>query len=216
MSGRALVKMPYDAEIEYLESKGEYTSGTGIDLGIYGSMDLDFSIDFMPLEVSTEATKGVGSIFGARTNWNKNIYQLSTFNKSNISSQRGHFVCASNYGYSNNNAPWLGLVANQRCSISKRGLVFTRPNGTTVTLPSQTFTTPVTISVFSYHSTTTYSESQIKMRLYRLTFSRNSVVLRDLIPVRVGQVGYLYDKVSGQLFGYIGESDFILGPDKSN
>ena len=36
----------------------------------------------------------------------------------------------------------------------------------------------------------------------------------DLIPVRVGQVGYMYDKVSGQLFGNVGTGDFGLGPDK--
>lgn len=35
----------------------------------------------------------------------------------------------------------------------------------------------------------------------------------DLIPVRIGQVGYMYDRVSGQLFGNAGTGDFILGPD---
>lgn len=36
----------------------------------------------------------------------------------------------------------------------------------------------------------------------------------DLVPIRVGQVGYMYDKVSGQLFGNSGTGNFILGPDK--
>lgn len=35
----------------------------------------------------------------------------------------------------------------------------------------------------------------------------------DAIPVRVGNVGYMYDKVSGKLFGNAGTGDFILGPD---
>jgi hypothetical protein len=43
---------------------------------------------------------------------------------------------------------------------------------------------------------------------------RNDVLVRDMIPVRVGNVGYLYDKVSGQLFGNSGTGNFILGPDK--
>ena len=38
-------------------------------------------------------------------------------------------------------------------------------------------------------------------------------ILRDFIPVRVGNVGYMYDKVSGQLFGNSGTGSFILGPD---
>lgn len=35
----------------------------------------------------------------------------------------------------------------------------------------------------------------------------------DMMPVRVGQVGYMYDKVSGQLFGNQGSGSFILGND---
>ena len=35
----------------------------------------------------------------------------------------------------------------------------------------------------------------------------------NLIPVRVGQVGYMYDTVSGQLFENSGTGSFIVGPD---
>ena len=34
-------------------------------------------------------------------------------------------------------------------------------------------------------------------------------------PVRVGTTGYLYDSVSGNLFGNEGTGDFILGNDKT-
>lgn len=40
-------------------------------------------------------------------------------------------------------------------------------------------------------------------------------LVRDFIPVRVGDIGYLYDQVSGQLFGNAGTGSFILGPDIS-
>ena len=40
----------------------------------------------------------------------------------------------------------------------------------------------------------------------------------DFIPVRVGSganaVGYLYDRVSGELFGNMGSGAFVIGPDK--
>ena len=51
-------------------------------------------------------------------------------------------------------------------------------------------------------------------RIYNVKFSRNDMIVMDMIPVRVGNVGYMYDKVSGQLFGNSGTGDFILGPDK--
>lgn len=38
----------------------------------------------------------------------------------------------------------------------------------------------------------------------------------NFIPVRIGQVGYMYDTISGQLFGNSGSGNFILGPDVAN
>lgn len=43
---------------------------------------------------------------------------------------------------------------------------------------------------------------------------KDDVLMLDLIPVRKGNVGYMYDKVSGELFGNAGTGQFILGPDK--
>jgi hypothetical protein len=40
-------------------------------------------------------------------------------------------------------------------------------------------------------------------------------ILFDFIPVRKGTVGYMYDRVSGKLFGNAGSGDFVLGPDKN-
>lgn len=43
--------------------------------------------------------------------------------------------------------------------------------------------------------------------------TNNGIKKLELIPVRVGQVGYMYDTVSGELFGNAGTGDFVLGPD---
>ena len=51
--------------------------------------------------------------------------------------------------------------------------------------------------------------------LYRVVFYEYQTIVRDFIPVRVGNVGYMYDKVSGKLFGNAGTGNFILGPDKN-
>ena len=40
-------------------------------------------------------------------------------------------------------------------------------------------------------------------------------LMADFIPVRVGTVGYMYDRVSGQLFGNAGTGAFVIGPDKT-
>lgn len=50
-----------------------------------------------------------------------------------------------------------------------------------------------------------------KISAFQVTRGHDLVL--DLIPVRVGSVGYMYDRVSGTLFGNIGTGDFIVGPD---
>lgn len=51
----------------------------------------------------------------------------------------------------------------------------------------------------------------IKFHSFRI--KKNDTIMYDLIPVRVGAVGYMFDKISRQLFGNNGTGDFILGPD---
>ena len=47
----------------------------------------------------------------------------------------------------------------------------------------------------------------------RLTDKASGEIVRDLIPVRVGNVGYMYDKVSKELFANAGSGSFTLGGD---
>ena len=51
--------------------------------------------------------------------------------------------------------------------------------------------------------------------IYSFKHKKATGEILDLIPVRVGQVGYMYDKVSKKLFGNNGTGSFILGPDKN-
>ena len=43
----------------------------------------------------------------------------------------------------------------------------------------------------------------------------SGAIVCDFIPVRVGTVGYMYDRVSGQLFSNQGTGAFVIGPDKT-
>ena len=56
-------------------------------------------------------------------------------------------------------------------------------------------------------------EYKCALKMYMSSIVLNDVCVRNFIPVRVGNVGYMYDKVSGQLFGNSGTGNFILGPD---
>ena len=50
--------------------------------------------------------------------------------------------------------------------------------------------------------------------IYACQIYEGDTLVRDFIPVRKGTTGYMYDKVSGNLFGNSGTGDFVLGNDK--
>ena len=52
-------------------------------------------------------------------------------------------------------------------------------------------------------------------RIKSFSVKEEGTLVRDFIPVRVGDVGYMYDRVSGQLFRNAGTGAFIIGPDKT-
>ena len=51
------------------------------------------------------------------------------------------------------------------------------------------------------------------VRCYLFWIRKNGEYLRYMMPVRVGTTGYMYDGVSGRLFGSIGTDDFNIGAD---
>ena len=51
------------------------------------------------------------------------------------------------------------------------------------------------------------------MRCFSSKIYQLGVLVRDFIPVRKGTVGYLYDRVSGKLFGNAGTGAFTYGND---
>ena len=165
-------------KVEYIEN----TSNAYINTGINGSMDLNFYIEFLPTELATAYKSGAGSIFGSRSAYNSRAYQLTTYNKVSPydAAKCGHFLCANNYGWSNSKAPTANMLLNQKNIIKKENLIFTRADGSTFTLTSQTFTTAATITIFQCAG----AGEPAKIKLYKLQFSRGSNVLRDFIPVK--------------------------------
>jgi hypothetical protein len=53
----------------------------------------------------------------------------------------------------------------------------------------------------------------IGARIYWFKVYLSNELILDMIPVRVGNIGYMYDRVSGRLFGNSGTGEFVLGSD---
>lgn len=192
MVGKAL---PYDAEVEYIESVDK----AYIDTGIKASGNLH--IKTYLVDYFIEANSGRWA-FGGRNAYNNNAYGIF------IASDTKKLTLAYNGGtYSFNlysTYPQSSLVEMQGGSI--------KVNNTTHTFTARTFTSSYNLILFGLNNGgSLISGSGLK---FGATYITDGTVTLDLIPVRKDGIGYMYDKISGRLYGNANtQGSFILGPD---
>lgn len=189
--------LPYDAEIAYLGSNGTQY------------IDTDVYVTQYPLKVETEAyfvgSNNEQDIFG---NYNSDYHIPIIFGKYGNSFHVWSGVrwipasLATNTWYT----VVLETLSTSSLKIMINGTVYTSSQPNNVTSSNNS-----SIYLFCAGSS---KESYLAGRIGYVKIYINNVLVRDFIPVRVGSVGYMYDKVSKQLFGNEGTGDFILGPDK--
>lgn len=197
---------PYDVEIEYLESAG---TGAYIDSGIECTGDL--SVELRAYWFNTDNTAicgGIKNISGSTyfrhhmsprwsTNQNLYWYQSSSASSPSIQTNMGSANAWHTFKLNADTGSWdLNLGA-------KTG---------SVTPVAGSETTGKSYGIFARIG----ADGTLQQKAARFSWiklSRGGVLLRDFIPVRIDTTGYLYDKVSGQLFGNAGTGDFILGND---
>lgn len=196
--------LPYDAEVEYIESTGTQW----IDTGVVGTQDTTLSIEWLKTQdvVRQPSQSLIGAADGV---WDHTPVSMSMW-------QYGSF------GFGNNsNKDWgvFRYVSNTRyvSSLSKDGFYV---NGSLVVVPHNSltkFSTVYTVSIFSFNLGGGLHEPGI-LRCYGATIKSGDVLVRDFIPVRFTNEqgvseGAMYDRVSGQLFRNVGTGAFKFGTD---
>lgn len=206
LAGAAL---PYDAEVEYLESTGTQY----IDADYIPTIDSKMELDIMCLSQNSSYT-GVAfcgnyfnsaHVFGLGRNSGNGL--IGYFgNKSNVNLTRTFYV---NVRY--------------KTSINKDTLSCTNVEtqaSTSTTMGVTSFGTS-SRSLYLLNGNTMTGDLRIhaNWKLFGCKLFSQSSLVRDFIPVRVGSgaeaVGYMYDRVSGELFGNAGTGAFVIGPDAS-
>ena len=188
--GGEVNNLPYDAEVQFLESTGTQY----IDTGLKGIANEQITIDFKNVSGSSMA-----GIFGSRT--------TSSTGKVWLIRSQNYSIRAS-----------LGSSSNVTiASLSGRyKVVIDTGNGTALVNNTNSYnigsftTSDYNMLLFTNQTANTIN-SIPNVRVYELIIGDRM----HLIPVRVGSVGYMYDRVSRQLFGNAGTGDFIVGPDKN-
>lgn len=184
-------RLPYDAEVEYLESTGTQY----INTGIYANNDT-------AVDVVCKYTQAFNDNAAVSMDAGNNATRAFTIEQYN---NRIYF------SFSNSTTQNASLQSSwNQISASQSGLIV---NGTSVGVSQvPAFQCEYPLFMFCYGrkgAPIIYGKWQIaSCKIYQ-----NGVLVRDYIPVRVGSVGYLYDRVSGALFGNMGTGDFVVGPD---
>lgn len=185
---------PYDAEVEYLESMGTQWIDTGVKKTFGTKIDCTFSL-------SATNTK---AIFGARTSIGAldrfMLIAIGTYFRfdTRYQSKPGTPDTTSmfRFQYDGENATMTNLTMGTTDTVDASG-------GDAGVL---------NIALFGVNTDGVVGSLMLG-RMYAFKIWDNSTLVRDYIPVRVGQTGELYDRVSGQLFGNAGTGAFIYGDD---
>lgn len=194
--------VPYDAEIEYLQSDGYAYIDTGIKVSSAIRYELLFHV--------TEVPSNNFAIFGGR------IAQSNS--ASNLFYYAASYDVTFSWRYGSRETD--GYTMRQTGDFYATSLSAPREmiiDGNKLSITDSTFSNNYNIYIFALNNSgnlagnTNQSTRVLRIKTFRM--HDGNTFVRDYIPVRVGNVGYIYDKVSGKLFGNAGTGNFILGPD---
>lgn len=187
--------LPYDAEVEYLESSGTQVINTGIAVSKIRKYQT-----YMRMNVTStaqaEGSTHTQKYYFVGQNASKKLYAalVKTVKATTITNDGG----------------WHTLVldlTNGKYTI----------DGVDTTVTTGTINSSIKFALFACNGVSSMEGSYayyISGKKGRTTiYGDNDEVLADFIPVRVGQIGYMYDNISQNLFGNVGSGSFTIGPD---
>lgn len=186
------VAVAYDAQVEYLRASGTQWADTGIVLQ---------ENDVVEIEAMFLNKSGDNFLMGAYSSGDGSVWvevygnatHYVRFGSSSSSSQQNNAV--------NNMNVWRTYTI-QKGSFYVDGVRKLTPNY--VSMPTRS------LGIFGRNSSTP-TGGLCEIRTTKIT--RDNTLVLNLIPVRCGTVGYMYDRVSGTLFGNDGTGDFVVGAD---
>ena len=193
--------LPYDAEVEWLESNGEQYVLTNY---------IPRSIDRIIVRYVIYQVNNRNSIFASKTgSWDASpnywVYLKTQNNKYQIWSFSIYQDLQFKTAYDSIYVCDLNLL-NKRIAVYKEG---TTPTYKDIRVGVES-KNQLPIQLFPEGQ-----KNLARTRIMKFESIRNGEKVADIIAVRKDGVGYMYDRVSGQLFRNAGTGAFVIGPDKT-
>ena len=185
--------------IEYIQSSGTQYIDTNIELtSLLPQKYININIEVLVNDNTWQ------SVFGSR--WTANDVDTCLIQ---TSTQGNWYTRINGTGYYLNKQ----VVGNHNCRVENNMCYLDNTAFTNAgTIPRYS---AATLTILATHNKkdNTIQDTGLKCKIFNCKIGNGNILVRDLIPVRVGTVGYMYDNVSGQLFANTGSGNFILGPD---
>lgn len=200
MAGKSL---PYDAEVEYLESTGTQW----IDTGVTATNNTHVNVRF------SDYTVAGAWLFGARK-----AYQNSALGVY-VETGSANNVWKRAFGNYTPNPFIFSTIDLGVTTFDYDMGHFTGTREVTPMTVNFTDTAPAfdssPYSIYMWMLNNGGSRTNVAhAKIYGFKVWESGILIRDFIPVRKGNVGYMYDRVSGQLFRNAGTGAFLYGNDK--
>ena len=191
--------LPYDAEIEYIKSSGTQYINTGILPD--GTTKVELKGVF---KYSSGTTR-----FGSRANTASLQYNVITSSQDTIRIDWGTGSSGiTQWTVGQYVVNTIIIDASTRKATVEYGGNIVTHTYTSSFLSQSSY--PLTLFAFNSAGNILLASD---MTVSSFKCWKSDALVMDMIPVRTGQVGYMYDKISGTLFGNAGTGDFILGND---
>lgn len=201
--------LPYDAEVEYLESTGTQYVDTGVEPT--PTLSLDCS-GYFPNAVP-------GARFGSRVSATSECFYVVGVSHYGADAARFAFG-ASGTGVELQRYADPKPIRRFILDAASKTAELEYADGTSgaLSFSQSAFVGSYPLFLLAANVAGTASHSITGTRLSACRILDGSTLVRDFQPVRVGSgssaVGYLFDRVSGTLFGNAGTGAFVIGSDK--
>lgn len=181
--------LPYDAELDYLESRG----GPVVDTGIIPTSSTGIKITLAMVGMMT-----IRALAGCKnSNW-KMMYRTAYYN----------FIYGDTDLQTSSVAPAVYDKTVDSFNFLNDGIFHVERSGLEDSIEISGTVSPIdTIKLFGIN------DRYYVGKVSNVQISEGGLIIMDLIPVRVGNVGYFYDKIRRRLFG-ANSGSFVLGCEK--
>lgn len=192
--------LPYDAEVEYLQSSGTQYIDTGVVLSKTYKIEAEVAV--------LSSNSGFCFVLSANTA-GTNYSNPISFNTSGYA----YVQVGGSTSYTTINGDVRDGVMRSYVSEGNGSKMYLTKDNTTVNKSISGSLSTLSMYMFATNHSVNNATNFLSAKIAKIKITISGVLVRDYIPVRVGTTGYMYDKVSGTLFGNAGSGSFTYGND---